>query len=151
MPTLSASDYTAFIKAQAAAQSYRNGAIPKKVQTSDQIVPLQSMLNAQLLASQASYVAASPATVKTVLPVVTAVSTNTVTAAQTDILSAAVGDGTQILYTSSVPHGLLAGATITITGFGTFTAANLTGAIATVPRASSFTILNATTGTATGA
>jgi hypothetical protein len=56
MPTLSASDYTNFIKVQAAAQSYRNGAIPKKIQTSDQIVPLQSQLNAQLLASQAAYV-----------------------------------------------------------------------------------------------
>jgi hypothetical protein len=56
MPTLSASDYTNFIKVQAAAQSYRNGAIPKKIQTSDQVVPLQSQLNAQLLASQAAYV-----------------------------------------------------------------------------------------------
>jgi hypothetical protein len=56
MPTLSASDYTNFIKLQAASQSYRNGAIPKKVQTSDQVVPLQSQLNAQLLASQAAYV-----------------------------------------------------------------------------------------------
>jgi hypothetical protein len=54
MPTLSASDYTNFIKIQAAAQSYRNGAIPKKIQTSDQVVPTQSILNAQLLASQAA-------------------------------------------------------------------------------------------------
>jgi hypothetical protein len=54
MPTLSASDYTNFIKIQAAAQSYRNGAIPTKIQTSDQVVPLQSILNAQLLASQAA-------------------------------------------------------------------------------------------------
>jgi hypothetical protein len=54
MPNLSASDYTNFIKIQAASQSYRNGAIPKKIQTSDQVVPLQSMLNAQLLASQAA-------------------------------------------------------------------------------------------------
>jgi hypothetical protein len=54
MPTLSASDYTSFIKIQAASQSYRNGAIPKKIQTSDQVVPTQSILNAQLLASQAA-------------------------------------------------------------------------------------------------
>jgi len=54
MPTLSASDYTNFIKIQAAAQSYRNGAIPKKIQTSDQVVPTQSIMNAQLLASQAA-------------------------------------------------------------------------------------------------
>jgi hypothetical protein len=54
MPNLSASDYTNFIKMQAASQSYRNGAIPKKIQTSDQVVPTQSILNAQLLASQAA-------------------------------------------------------------------------------------------------
>jgi hypothetical protein len=54
MPTLSASDYTSFIKIQAASQSYRNGAIPKKIQTSDQVVPTQSILNAQLLGSQAA-------------------------------------------------------------------------------------------------
>ena len=54
MPNLSASDYTNFIKIQAAAQSYRNGAIPNKIQTSDQVVPTQSILNAQLLASQAA-------------------------------------------------------------------------------------------------
>jgi len=54
MPTLSASDYTSFIKIQAAAQSYRNGAIPNKIQTSDQVVPTQSILNAQLLGSQAA-------------------------------------------------------------------------------------------------
>ena len=54
MPTLSASDYTNFIKIQAASQSYRNGAIPTKIQTSDQVVPTQSILNAQLLASQAA-------------------------------------------------------------------------------------------------
>jgi hypothetical protein len=54
MPTLSASDYTSFIKIQAASQSYRNGAIPNKIQTSDQVVPTQSILNAQLLGSQAA-------------------------------------------------------------------------------------------------
>lgn len=54
MPNLSASDYTAFIKMQAASQSYRNGAIPKKIQTSDQVVPTQSIMNATLLASQAA-------------------------------------------------------------------------------------------------
>lgn len=54
MPNLSASDYTTFIKMQAASLAYRNGAIPKKIQTSDQVVPTQSMLNSQLLASQAA-------------------------------------------------------------------------------------------------
>jgi len=56
MPTLSASDYTSFIKAQAASQSYRNGAVPVPIQTRDQPFASQSILNAQLLASQAAYV-----------------------------------------------------------------------------------------------
>jgi hypothetical protein len=56
MPTLSASDYTSFIKAQAASQSYRNGSVPIPIQTRDQPFATQSVLNAQLLASQAAYV-----------------------------------------------------------------------------------------------
>lgn len=56
MPTLSASDYTAFIKAQAASLAYRNGAIPKTIQTSDQPFAIPSALNARLLASQAALV-----------------------------------------------------------------------------------------------
>jgi len=59
MPTLSASDYTSFIKAQAASQSYRNGAVPVPIQTRDQPFASQSILNAQLLASQAAYVVKS--------------------------------------------------------------------------------------------
>ena len=109
MPTLSASDYTNFIKLQAAAQSYRNGAIPRKIQTSDQVVPLQSMLNAQLLASQASYVAASPGTVLTALPVITAASSR--------IITGASASGGTVTYTTSVAHGLVAGDIITISGF----------------------------------
>ena len=144
MPTLSASDYTNFIKIQAAAQSYRNGAIPNKIQTSDQVFPLQSQLNAQLLASQAAYVAASPDTVKTRLPDITEASTTTVTAAQTNILSGAVADGTKITYTSSIPHGLVAGNTITVTGFTVLTAANVTStAVTSVVSPTSFTITNA--------
>ena len=56
MPNLSASDYTSFIKAQAASQAYRNGVIPNKIQTSDQPFATQSVLNAQLLGSQAAFV-----------------------------------------------------------------------------------------------
>ena len=61
MPTLSASDYTSFIKAQAASQAYRNGAVPNKIQTSDQPFATQSVLNAQLLGSQAAYTVKSSA------------------------------------------------------------------------------------------
>lgn len=144
MPTLSASDYTNFIKIQAAAQSYRNGAIPTKIQTSDQVVPLQSMLNAQLLASQASYVAASPSTVKTVLPVITAVSSRIVTAA-----SAAAG---RVTYTTAQAHGLSVGDVITVSGFvaGAETWANLSSqtVISTGLTATQFAFTNAATGTA---
>lgn len=61
MPTLSASDYTSFIKAQAASQAYRNGVVPIPIQTRDQPFATQSVLNAQLLASQAAYTVNSSA------------------------------------------------------------------------------------------
>jgi hypothetical protein len=146
MPTLSASDYTSFIKMQAAAQSYRNGAIPKKIQTTDQVVPTQSILNARLLASQASYVAASPDTVATVSSArVTAVANNILSAATTNIVTSAVGSTTFITYTTSVPHGLIVGDTISITNIATYTAANVTSlAVATVPTTLTFTVLIAT-------
>jgi hypothetical protein len=54
MPNLSASDYTSFIKAQAASLAYQNGKIPSRIQTSAQPFTNQSVLNAQLLASQAA-------------------------------------------------------------------------------------------------
>ena len=142
MPTLSASDYTSFIKAQAASQAYRNGAIPIPIQTRDQPFATQSVLNAQLLTSQAAYVVTTPRVL------VDTVAT-TVSAARNDILSAAVGNGTIITYTSSVAHGLTNGQTITITGFATLTGANLTGVV-TVTGSTSFTIPSASSGTATG-
>jgi len=141
MPTLSASDYTSFIKAQAASQAYRNGAIPIQIQTRDQPFATQSVLNAQLLTSQAAYVVGPS---KTIVETVE----TTVSAARNNILSAAVGNGTIITYTSSVAHGLTNGQTITITGFATFTAANLTGVV-TVTSSTSFTIPSASSGTAT--
>jgi len=54
MPTLSASDYTNFIKAQAASYAYRDGLFPNGIQTSAQPYLNKSVLNAQLLASQAA-------------------------------------------------------------------------------------------------
>lgn len=56
MPTLSASDYTSYLKLKAAATSYQNGNIPKKVQNVDQASPLVSILNANIFTSQASLV-----------------------------------------------------------------------------------------------
>jgi hypothetical protein len=54
MPNISASDYTAFVKARAASLAYQNGAVPKTIQTSAQPYAIQSVLNSQLLASQAA-------------------------------------------------------------------------------------------------
>ena len=56
MPTLSASDYTRYLKLKSAAASYQNGRVPKTVQTTDQVVPVASILNAEVLASQAAFV-----------------------------------------------------------------------------------------------
>jgi hypothetical protein len=56
MPTLSASDYTRYLKLKSAATSYQNGNVPRKIQTGDQVVPVASILNAEVLASQAAFV-----------------------------------------------------------------------------------------------
>jgi hypothetical protein len=56
MPTLSASDYTTFLKLQAAQQSYANNQVPRKIQTTDQAVPNVNILNSYLKTSQAAYV-----------------------------------------------------------------------------------------------
>lgn len=56
MPTLSASDYTRFLKLKSAATSYQNGQVPKAVQTTAQVVPVVSILNAEVQASQAAFV-----------------------------------------------------------------------------------------------
>ena len=54
MPTLSASDYTNFVKLKAANAAYQNGNIPKQIQRTYQPYPTISIMNAQLFASQAS-------------------------------------------------------------------------------------------------
>jgi hypothetical protein len=56
MPTLSASDYTNFVKVKAASLSYQNNKVPIQIQRTAQPFATQSVLNAQLLASQASLV-----------------------------------------------------------------------------------------------
>ena len=54
MPTLSASEYTTFVKNKAASLAYANSRVPTTIQTSAQPFATQSALNAQLLTSQAS-------------------------------------------------------------------------------------------------
>ena len=54
MPTLSASDYTTFVKLKAASLAYQNGKVPNNIQTSNQPFATGSAMYAQLLASQAA-------------------------------------------------------------------------------------------------
>jgi len=142
MPTLSASDYTSFIKAQAASQAYRNGAVPIPIQTRDQPFATQSVLNAQLLTSQAAYVLTpSRIVVETIQPTVSAASATTVTAAS--------ASGGVVTYTTSIAHGLVAGDVVTISGLST-AAFNLTNqtVISSGLTATQFRFTNAATGTA---
>jgi hypothetical protein len=56
MPTLSASDYTQFLKYQAAQLAYANGAVPKTVQTTSQPAATVGVMNSYLKTSQAAFV-----------------------------------------------------------------------------------------------
>jgi len=51
MPTIPASDYTAYLKNKAANFAYQSGT-PIAIQTRDQPYPIQSMLNARVLGSE---------------------------------------------------------------------------------------------------
>jgi hypothetical protein len=145
MPTLSASDYTTFIKAQAASQAYRNGAVPIPIQTRAQPFLNQSILNAQLLTSQAAYVVAPSKTVVERVPTtISAASATTLTGATTS------DTGSTVTYTSSVAHGLTAGMVVTISGFTTTPAYNLSNqtVIANGLTATQFKVENTASGTA---
>ena len=139
MPTLSASDYTQYLKFKASAGS----AIKPAIQTRDNVSLSQSLINAQLLASQAAFVT-TPATttVTTLVPTVSAASTTTVTAAKTDVITLAqfVGSGTY-QYSTSQPHGLVPGQSITVSGLTqNLLSVSPNGAltVATVPSDTSF-------------
>ena len=147
MPTLSASDYTTYLKFKAAAAT----PIRPAIQTRDNATLSQSVINANILASQAALVVAPNTTVRRVVgAAITDVSTTTVTAAKTNVLTAAAGNGTVITYTSSQAHGLSNGTVVTITGFTGFAAANATSKAVTVTSATQFTIADTTSGTASG-
>ena len=150
MPTLSASDYTQFLKFKAAAAS----PIKPAIQTRSNVTLSQSILNANVLTSQAAYVVTPPTvSVDTLSAVVTDVSNTTVTAARTDVLTGATADGSKITYTSSQPHGLSNGTSITVSGFGgdLVPSPNRSGTV-TVVDSTTFTLLasGAPSGTATG-
>ena len=107
---MSASDYTTYIKAQAASQAYRNGAVPIPIQTRAQPFLNQSILNAQLLTSQAAYVV-NPSTI------VTERVSTTISAASSATITNASAVSNAITYTSSVAHGLTPGMVVSISGF----------------------------------
>jgi len=78
MPTLSASDYTQFLKFQAAQLAYANGAVPKTVQTTAQPAATVGVMNSYLKTSQAAFVTNAASTNLTGLARVTAMPPNNV-------------------------------------------------------------------------
>jgi hypothetical protein len=147
MPNISASDYTTFLKYKAAAAS----PIRPDVQTRTNATLSQSVLNANILASQAAFLAtpytAWPFTIPTT---VSAVSSQTVTAARTDIItgSAVTATTTVITYTTSQAHGLSNGNLVTISGLsGAVTPSpNVTARPVTVTGTTTFTVTAASAG-----
>jgi hypothetical protein len=144
MPNISASDYTAFVKAQAASLAYQNGKIPNKIQTSAQPYAIQSVLNAQLLGSKAAFLVQPPLASVTLPTTVSAASATTVTGA------ASTDTGTTVTYTTSVAHGLTAGRVVTISGFTGTPAFNLASqtVLAAGLTSTQFKVTNTATGTA---
>ena len=56
MPTLSASDYTNYLKYKTAALAYTSGNAPRAIQTIDQAAPTMNVINSIVKTSQAAYV-----------------------------------------------------------------------------------------------
>jgi hypothetical protein len=56
MPTLSASDYTNYLKYKTAAVAYTSGNAPRAIQTVDQAAPTMNVINSIVKTSQAAYV-----------------------------------------------------------------------------------------------
>ena len=155
MPNISASDYTSFIKAQAASLAYQGNSFPTGIQTSAQPYINKSVLNAQLLASQAAYYSTPPKVITDInTTTVSSASVTTVTdgasailsSAVANIVTAAVGSTTYITYTTgTLSHGLVAGDIVTITGLVGYATANVVSkTIASAPTATTFTITIAT-------
>jgi hypothetical protein len=151
MPTLSASDYTRYLKFKAAVAS----PIRPAIQTRDNVSLSQTLINANLLASQAAFVTTPPTTTVTTRPVtVTDASTTTVTAARTDVITAATAVTNAIEYTTSQAHGLATNDVVTIAGLTQNTLSvtpNVTSAVVTVTTPTKFLVtVVGVTGTASG-
>jgi hypothetical protein len=56
MPTLSASDYTNYLKYKTAAVAYTSGNAPIRIQTRDQVAPTINVINSIVKTSQAAFV-----------------------------------------------------------------------------------------------
>jgi hypothetical protein len=149
MPTLSASDYTTFLKFKAAAAT----PIQPAIQTRDNVSVSQSVINANILASQAAQVV-TPFRRSTLTPTISAATSTPVTEARTNIISSAVGGTTLITYTTSQPHGLTGTPTITVSGLTQNTlnvSPNFTAGAVTVTGESTFTrTVSTNTGSSTG-
>jgi hypothetical protein len=113
MPTLSASDYTQYLKFKAATVT----PIGPAIQTRANVALSQSVINANLLASQAALVTTPFTATPAVSPVtVTGASATTVTDARSTVIASAVGGNTVVTFTTAVPHGLgPVGSVVTVT------------------------------------
>ncbi len=140
MPNISASDYTTYLKFKAAAAT----PIRPAIQTRDNATLSQSVVNANILASQAAFLVTPNTVVNDVnSATVSAASATTVTNGLNRIVASATGSGNIITYsTGTTQHGLTTGMSVTIADLtqNTLTATpNRTGTIA-VTGTTTFTI-----------
>jgi hypothetical protein len=110
MPTLSASDYTRYLKFRAASVS----PIAPAIQTRDNVAVSQSLINANLLASQAA-LAASPSVATTAR---IAANPAVVTDALANVITSVADSSSKFFYTTTQAHGLVVGDIVTIRGLG---------------------------------
>lgn len=111
MPTLSASDYTRFLKYRAANVT----PIRPAIQTRENVALSQSIINANLLTSQAA-LAVTPSTtlVTTLSATVTAATATPVSSARSNIITSATAGTDVIQYLTAAEHGLQSGDVVTI-------------------------------------
>jgi len=108
MPTLSASDYTKFLKFKAASIS----SIQPAMQTRDNVAMSQSLINANILASQAALITTSSvATIVNIVP-----NSAVVTDALANVITSVSDSSSKFLYTTTQAHGLVVGDIVTIRG-----------------------------------
>jgi hypothetical protein len=140
MPTLSASEYTQYLKFKASAGSQ----IRPAIQTRDNVSLSQSLINAQLLASQAAFVTTPAVTTVTTSPAV-------VTDALANVIESVSNSSSKFLYTTTQAHGLAVGDIVTIRGLGQGTLGadpNVTNGVVSLLGESNEFYVNGASGTA---